>query len=518
MATTAELARYYTTLDNRSVDHLQRLVASWGLLADLSFSDLLLHTRLDHARARPGVAEESQGAGPQLVVLGQVRPLTSQTLYREDLVGEVLPASDRPLVFRCLRSGQLMEGEVFHDQLRMNVREECIPVRHDGEVIAVLTRETPPAVGRHPGELERAYVEVFNRLLRMVAAGQYPFAETTPDDEETPRVGDGAMVLDQHGRVAYVSPNGVSALHRIAVHANVEGMRLGELGLDESAVRTVFSSARPATVELEKGTEVTVLLRVLPLLEHDEVVGALALLRDVSELRRRDRLLVSKDATIREIHHRVKNNLQTISSLLRLQARRLATPEAKGALEESVRRIRSIALVHETLSHEAGDDVPFMEIVKPLVRMVEEGLVSPEHPVRFSVDGDPGILTSAVATPLSVVLTELLQNVVDHAFVHEGEAAIDGEGHVALTFDNDGTHLRVTVTDDGVGVPPGFDMGATTGLGLTIVRTLVHSELGGTITMTAGSAAGSLPGTVVSLTVPIEARVPEEPRGPTDAN
>ncbi len=125
----------------------------------------------------------------------------------------------------------------------------------------------------------------------------------------------------------------------------------------------------------------------------------MVLLRDISELRRRDRLLLSKDATIREIHHRVKNNLQTISSLLRLQGRRLSSPEAKAAVEESVRRIRSIALVHETLSHEAGDDVPFIEIVRPLVRMVEEGLISPEHPIRFSVDGEAGILPAAVATP-----------------------------------------------------------------------------------------------------------------------
>ena len=77
-------------------------------------------------------------------------------------------------------------------------------------------------------------------------------------------------------------------------------------------------------------------------------------MRDVSELRRRDRLLLSKDATIREIHHRVKNNLQTIASLLRLQGRRLASVEAKQAIDESVRRIRSIALVHETLAYEAG--------------------------------------------------------------------------------------------------------------------------------------------------------------------
>ena len=188
----------------------------------------------------------------------------------------------------------------------------------------------------------------------MIAAGEFPFASEEGLTEEAPRVGDGVILLDGSARVEYASPNAVSALHRIGVHANTEGMRLGELGLEEAVVRTAFSLAVPDTEEIERGPQVTVLMRCIPLLEHGKVTGAVVLLRDISELRRRDRLLVSKDATIREIHHRVKNNLQTISSLLRLQGRRSSSPEAKAAIEESVRRIRSIALVHEILSHEAG--------------------------------------------------------------------------------------------------------------------------------------------------------------------
>jgi two-component sensor histidine kinase len=202
------------------------------------------------------------------------------------------------------------------------------------------------------------------------------------------------------------------------------------------------------------------------------------LLRDVSELRRRDRLLLSKDATIREIHHRVKNNLQTISSLLRLQARRLESPEAKAAVAESVRRIRTIALVHETLSREPGDDVAFVEIVRPLLRLVEESLQSPERPIRFMVIGDGGRLAATVVTPLSVVLTELLQNAVDHGFP-EG----DGGGNVAVRLQVEESELLISVIDDGRGIPAGFKLADAKGLGLSIVRTLVTTELAGTIEM-----------------------------------
>jgi two-component sensor histidine kinase len=160
------------------------------------------------------------------------------------------------------------------------------------------------------------------------------------------------------------------------------------------------------------------------------IAGGLLLVRDVTELRKRDRLLLSKDATIREIHHRVKNNLQTISSLLRLQARRLTNPEAKAAVQESVRRIRTIALVHESLSREPGEDIAFIEIVRPLLRLAEEGLQSPDRPVRFTVSGDGGRIPANTATPLSVVLTELLQNAVDHGFP---EGSGGGDVNVGLS-------------------------------------------------------------------------------------
>jgi two-component sensor histidine kinase len=293
----------------------------------------------------------------------------------------------------------------------------------------------------------------------------------------------------------------VSALHRVGVHANTEGMRLGELGMDEAPVTRAFALPGPVIEELEQGPEITVLLRCIPLLDQGEVSGAVVLLRDISELRRRDRLLLSKDATIREIHHRVKNNLQTISSLLRLTGRRLESPEAKAAIEESVRRVRSIALVHEILSREAGEDVPFVEIVRPVCRMVEEAFHTPDRPVRCVVEGDAGNLPAQVATPLAVVLNELLQNAFDHAYP-EGKDIDAGE--VVLRLRRDSGLLDVQVVDDGAGLPDGFDLERSMGLGLSIVRTLVTSELAGTIELRTGEGRPDRPGTIVELKVPLQ--------------
>lgn len=495
MASLAELARVHTDLEGDDIAHLQRLVAAWGLLADLSFADLLLF-----AATTSGVADgSSTGEHDEFVVLAQIRPTTSQTVYRSDWVGSVLTGEQRAVVARAHAHGELLEGELVVSALKERVRVLGIPVRHRGRTIAVLTKESTPTFGRQPGELERTYVEVFNRFARMIAAGQFPFDAEDSDTDAVPRVGDGVVVLDGQMRVQYSSPNGVSALHRIGIHANAEGMRLGELGLDEGPIRASFAGPTPVTREVEHGPEVTVVLRCIPLLSEGAVSGAVVILRDVSEVRRRDRLLMSKDATIREIHHRVKNNLQTISSLLRLQGRRLESPEAKAAIEESVRRVRSIALVHEILSREAGEDVPFLDIVHDLTRMAEEAFAVPERPIRCRVDGDPGAMPAAVATPLAVVLNELLQNTADHAFPAGG-----GGGEVVLSLRREGTDLLVDVQDDGDGLPEGFDLESASGLGLSIVRTLVRSELAGTIELVPVPPPGR--GTVARMRVPVEGR------------
>jgi two-component sensor histidine kinase len=167
-----------------------------------------------------------------------------------------------------------------------------------------------------------------------------------------------------------------------------------------------------------------------------------------------------------------------------------------------VRRIRAIALVHEILSREAGDDVAFIEIVRPLVRMVEEGMSSPDRPVTFDVQGDAGVLPATVATPLAVVLNELLQNAIDHAFPSELDLQ-PVPGSVVVRLANDGERLRATVEDDGVGVSEGFELAEATGLGLSIVRTLVTSELVGQIALRRGSGPAGRPGTVVELEVPV---------------
>ena len=500
MPTLIELAHEHTELEHGAVEHLAALVSEWGMLADFCFADMLLYIPVDIDR---------------WLICAQVRAATGQTLYHSDYVNTWASDTERILLDQCVKTNGAVQGEIFVQIINGPANMLAIPVRYEGRIIAVLSREWVVDNARRPGQLETTYADIFSKFAEMVAQGLFPFEGRVADASVAPRVGDGVIVLDAATRVRYASPNAVSALHRVGVSANAIGQTLAELGVAETAARNAYERKEPVIEEIEQTTEVTLLTRSIPLLRQVsdavEVTGGVLLLRDVSELRRRDRLLLTKDATIREIHHRVKNNLQTISSLLRLQGRRLTSPEAKEAIAESVRRIRTIALVHETLSREPGEDISFIEIVRPLMRLVEEGLQSADRPVTFQAKGDGGRLPATIATPLSVVILELLQNAVDHGFP-EGSAG----GAVVVLLAHDEDELRIQVINNGIALSADFDFAKATGLGLSIVRTLVTTELAGTIEMRQATQADGVSsgvamtkdgqGTVVELRLPVLAR------------
>lgn len=461
-----DLVHQYTSLDLADRLHLERLMASWSLLADFSFSDLLLFVPIDRddvtadeaivdlgtVGAGPvGGGHEAGAFGPggpmggghepggpapatsephdaespgAFVVIGQIRPTTSQTLYEVDLVGQLQSAHRLPNMVEAFQTGVIVRGEQATEIPDGLVRITHIPVRHRGGVLAVLCRVWSPRTTRRRGTLERVYLELFERLSVMVTDGLFPFADDDDAVEEAPRVGDGVLVLDARERITYASPNAVNALHRASITSAIVGSSLSALGLETSAVDEAFSSQLPVIEEVERRPDVILMIRCIPLVARGDLTGAAILIRDVTDLRRRDRLLLTKDATIREVHHRVKNNLQTISSLLRLQARRLDADEAEGriALLEAERRIRAIAVVHDILAREATEQVPFDEIIPALVDMIREtNTIS--FPVTIEVSGGLGGVAAEVATPLAVAVAELLQNAMEHAFPEPGVKA-----------------------------------------------------------------------------------------------
>ncbi len=471
----SDLLAARSSLDEPQIAHVQRLVGEWQLLADLAFSDLLLWVPVEVSASSGDVT---------FLCAAQCRPTTGPTAYLYDQVGSLLYGRRAAPLRVALQEGRIFrEGEAYWDG-DLPIRREAIPIRVGGVVVAVLGRDSNLASVRSPSQLELVYLQSAADLAAMVAEGSFPGPESEGEDTDGPRVGDGVMRVGLDGTITYASPNALSAFRRLGVTGNLLGEPVDSLttgphtetdSFDDaalgSALEAVMSEGRSTTLELD-GAGASVAFRALPLRPRGEPLGALVLVQDVTEVRRRDRALLSKDATIREIHHRVKNNLQTVAALLRLQARRVSVPEARAALEESMRRVTSIALVHETLSVSVDEEVAFDDIVDRLLEMLADVMGSTGR-VELKRTGTFGEIPAEAATALVLVLTELVQNAVEHAFT-PGQG-----GHVEVSAERGPKYLSVAVTDDGTGLPPGFAAEASDRLGLQIVRSLVTAELGG---------------------------------------
>jgi two-component system, sensor histidine kinase PdtaS len=484
-----DIVRRHTDLQDQDVAWFQLLLADWQIIADLSFADLVLWL------------PDREGSG--FWAGAQMRPTTGPTAYVDDVVGTFVPVGRRPMLDQAYERGRLVrEGDPeWRDDVP--VRVETIPVRRSGRVLGVVARNTNLLGVRTPSRLELSYLQSAADLTQMIASGHFPVPGPRSDHADSPRVGDGFVRLDAHGKVEYASPNALSVYRRLGLSGDLAGLGFAEVTRelvparrrpDEETVSAVLGGRAHRDTEL--GTEEAALIvRSIPLRPQGDHIGALVLLRDVTDLRRRDRELVTKDATIREIHHRVKNNLQTVAALLRLQARRIDSTSAKSALEEAVRRVGSIAIVHETLSQSVEENVDFDEVVDRLGAMVTE-VSDLGDSVRIRRDGRFGVLDSGVATALATVLTEVLQNAVQH-----GYPAGSPGGSITVSARRLVGRLQVTVDDDGQGLPDGFDLDSATNLGLSIVRTLVESELGGQLTLERAPAGA---GTRVVVDVPLE--------------
>jgi two-component sensor histidine kinase len=482
-----ELLTARTELTDPQIQHVQRLVGEWQLLSDLSFADLLLWVPVD-------LHEGEAGSVPGFLCVAQCRPTTGPTAYQHDQVGTRIRGERAVPMTTALHEGRIFREADPDWDGDLPIRREGIPVRHEGEIVAIVGRDSNLASVRTPSQLELVYLQSAADLAAMVADGTFPGPGDSLEEGSGPRVGDGILRVQTDGTIIYASPNALSALSRLGITGTVLGEPIDTLTstvVDDpfdardlaDAVATAIDGGQSASIEVEGGGAV-VNFRALPLMPRGETLGALLLLQDVTELRRRDQQILSKDATIREIHHRVKNNLQTVAALLRLQARRVEAPEAKAALEESMRRVASIALVHETLSVSLDDSVAFDEIVDRLVVMLSD-VMGVRGRVRVKRDGSFGEVPSEIATGLVLVLTELVQNALEHGFPETDE------GTVLVRSERARGILTVTVEDDGVGLPADFDADASERLGLQIVKTLVSAELDGQVQFRANDGAGA---------------------------
>lgn len=447
-------------LSPAAIEYLAEFLADWGLLSDLAFSDLVLWLPTWHKKG--------------YFAVGQIRPATVASQVPEDLVSEFLAVGRNRLLDKVLASKKINLQEE-KKQLR---NKAVIPIVFEQKVIGLLER-TWLADGRG-GRMEEVYLAAAEAIFKMLEQGNQPFLTSAEKITGTPRVGDGIIQLNEVGQVVFVSPNAQSAFRRLGFTKELVGQNFSQIcskliqksGLADESLLITTSGKINGESEIENQSAI-VTVRTIPLLKNQSHIGALILIHDVTLLRKKDKALLGKDATIREVHHRVKNNLQTVSALLRIQARRANNKEVKKSLAEANRRISTIAIVHETLSYSKDEKVDFDEIVQKIILMLSELNMTLDKKQKTSIlkFGEIGFLKSEIATPLAMALVEVLQNALEH-----GRPALQ---NAELHLESSNNELKITVNDFGPGLVNQEKNKES--LGLDIVSTLIKEELHGEI-------------------------------------
>jgi two-component sensor histidine kinase len=469
VAIAADVAR---ALDDEGRALVERILPNMKLLADLMHADVLLFGR----------------AESRAVVLAHARPEPVPSLYPLELTGRRLRQEQVVPVARTLwrpRPRHQVQGTVVGG---VPIVRETFPVQDgEGNVVAALVTET--AVIQH--ERHRKRSAIFKRAIAhvrdMVVDGRLEGGENIG------RLGvhDGIMVIDGSGEIRYVTAV-TEGLYRLLGYADtLVNTQLSELDTNEYVA---FRAMELGTCLEQRATEQDRLTgqdriwikKAVPLLPMEsrgwlshlpyrarQSTGAIIVIQDVTDEVRKEQELRVKSAMIQEIHHRVKNNLQTISALLRLQARRTDVPEVAEILKQTVSRILSVAVVHEFLSKDESSIINIHEVSNRILQEVTHGTLDPAKRITLTLEGSKQFLLPAQqATSCALIVNELLQNAVEHGY--EGLA----EGSITVRLLQTDDSMAVEIEDDGRGLPPDFSS-PHGGLGLQIVRTLVHEDLKG---------------------------------------
>ncbi len=474
---------------------LDGMRSNLGLAADLAQAKISLILPLDRFRQlfSSTAVHGKQKTEPSdeicfLSVFDQAEPLTRSENTEPE---EITRAADEPLIAKALEENTVTEGfrEVSAGQFaRLKVYPVCdaqnfcfaAAAFEDREADVVFWDATMDFL--HGSRTDYASSSCYRRLSSI----------------------DGLVLVNAKDGQILAANNAARHIYRVLGIGHLVGRRINSEGIRWTGIDNVLRTGIAEEQEVQqKGLFLD--FRFIPLPKADDTERIIVVIEDVTQLKLKDEELRVKAAVIREIHHRVKNNLQTIASLLRLEQRRAALEETKEVLRDSINRISSIALVHEYLSGQGTELVDINELGNGVYRTVMSSMKTPDLELEMNFSAANLRLPSQQAASLALVLNELLQNALEHGFENRKKGTLttvirrldDNErttekkpgettGPVSYTDNSkkeSGERLLLLVKDDGIGLPPGFELKKAKSLGLKIVQTVVQSDLKGTFSL-----------------------------------
>lgn len=438
-------------LSKGETDLLEQILGRLELAGDISHAQISLYARV--------------GQEQKLALIGQVRSRAGVSLQRSGQIGATFAAAEEPLVWRTLETGERITGQREWALGMEPLFMETFPVCNSkGKPIATLSFELS---GEETGADHHILLETVYMLLVSDYDPQQNFVYRPVFSQ------DGILAVNERGQIIFANAAAVG-IYRLLGVGRLLGRRVHERALHLRLANKANITGQPQEMELEVGGLV-LSEKAIPVVQNGKTIRMLLFVADVTQLRKKEKELLVKSAVIQEIHHRVKNNLQTIASLLRLQARRSESAEVRAALRESVNRILSISLVHEFLSQQDEEVINVAEVARNIFDLVIESMVEPGFEIQKVFEAEPVVLPSEKASSLALMVNELVQNAIEHGFVGRRSGMIGLKLSAASE-----TSYRLEIYDNGIGLPPDFDRTKTKSLGIQIVRTLVETDLGGT--------------------------------------
>jgi two-component sensor histidine kinase len=460
-------------LTEEDIAILRRIEKDLPILSDISRADMLVHCRQ---------------AENQAVVVAQARPHSVPPIYEESLSGQVTAAPERQAIFSTLQSGSSSRGAQGVIAEGAPVVLEARPIFGiSGKVIAALSIEKTVIEKERHRHRSIRFRKALERLQEMVLQGELEGLDTLrPFGEE-----DGILLVDRRHRIRYSSAIATNLYRRLGYMETLEKKELSSLNTaDEALVEKVLEQKRCVEEEAEERGRVWI-RKAIPILVRSGTVplsrrllrlprppkraatGVIIMIHDATVGRRREKEARIRAAMIQEIHHRVKNNLQTIASLLRLQSRRSESEEVRQVLRDSVSRIMSVAVVHEFLSEHESRVINIKDVIRKILDQMRQGVMREEEGIRLDLRGPNIYLPTQQATACALIINELLQNALEHGF-----SSLQG-GEILVELKDNADMVTLKISDSGRGLPEGFDLEQDSHLGLTIVQTLVRDDLRG---------------------------------------
>lgn len=451
------ICKQYTKLSKKNIEKLEKISEGLPVLSKLLKADVFIDCMT-----------ESRDTA---IVVAEANPRTGSS-YTQSVVGKYAYRRNEPAVLRTLETGHLSRDYKALTQENKIVTQNVVPIKSDEDdkvIIAVLIVEE----GVNEESLNKELSFLNNATDDILISS----VEMSRERRIIDYINDGIIIFNEEGVCIYANSRAKYIYRKIGYKDFVLGEKFDNIVIDNVEFEDVLSG------KMNKKTDISISNMVLSMeyfliKETENIKNIVLFIKDITEIKVKEKELVLKSVVIKEIHHRVKNNLQTIASLLRIQARKTDDKAVKAAFSDSINRILSISVTHELLAQNGLDELEIKEVINKILKNSLRENLDGRVKLKIDVTGDNFEISSDKATTIALIVNELVENCIKHAFKGKDN------GRITVKVKRGEMKSYISISDDGIGMnEKDFDKGS---IGLQIVKSLVKEKLYGDLNVKTG--------------------------------